>query len=554
VTQELTLTDFPPVATTDWNAAILRDQKGAPPQSRIYYRAEDLRGLEYLDAAPGRFPYTRGTRLDNAWRIRELVRDPAEARTALDGGAEEICFVLAEQKIAEVLDALPLDRCAVHFEAGVRAAELLAVLMGRSPVRGSVDYQPLGDWERSREFVPRYIGTGFRPITVRAHRFSEAGSTLVQELGYGLAEAVEILAQLTDRGLAVDDVARSMTFSFAIGPSYFQEIAKLRAARTLWARAIESFHPADAQAGTMTICARTSHWSQTIYDPQVNLLRSTTEAMAAAIGGVDAIQVEPFDETYRTPDRRSHRLARSTQLILKREAWLDRVTDPAAGSYYLEVLTDSLACEAWGVLRQVESAGGFEKYSVSGALDREIAKARAEAETALSTRRVAVVGTNRYPNPQEYMLPRIEHADPAPRAARLFEEIRLRTERHAVRTGQAPRVLLLEGGDSQMRKARAGFCADFFGCAGFAIERSEVLAGDPDLVVLCSSDREYATLAPRVLRQLHEAGKSTPVLVAGNPTDSAERLRQAGVADFVHIGSNAVEVLRGWQERLGVRD
>jgi methylmalonyl-CoA mutase len=276
--------------------------------------------------------------------------------------------------------------------------------------------------------------------------------------------------------------------------------------------------------------------------------------MAAAIGGADSLQVGPFDESYREPDEFSRRLSRNIQLILKHEAWLDRAVDPAGGSYYLEVLTDSVAREAWKLLREVEAAGGFLKYLQSGALEQEIARSCADREAAVSARRSIIVGTNQYPNLEERMLPRIERADPVPRAARTFEEIRLRTERHAARTGHTPRFLLLESGDLKMRKARSGFITSLFGCAGFEISTSDDLTSDSDVVVLCSSDPEYAALAPRVIQALRDAGKSTPVIVAGNPSDSIEQLKQAGVTDFVHIRSNAADVLRAWQERLGVRN
>ena len=559
MSQALTLEEFPPISTEQWDEVVRKDLKGAAPKTRLYYRAEDLRGLEYPDAGPGEFPYTRGTRGDNAWRIRAVVHDAASAKAALDAGADEICFVLGDQSIDEVLDALP--PCAVHFEAGDRAAELLEALArrpGRPPqaegLPHSVDYEPLTDFDRAARLV-RAAGTAqFRPITVRAHRFSEAGATIVQELGFALAEGVEIIAQLTDRGLAPDDAAQALVFSFAIGSSYFLEIAKLRAARTVWAGAVASFHPARADAGKMTIYARTSHWTKTIYDPYVNVLRSTTEAMAAAIGGADSLQVEPFDEPYRETDESANRLARNTQLILKQEAWLDRSVDAAGGSYYLEVLTDSLAREAWKLLQQIEAAGGFVQYFESGALERDVAKSGADRETAVATRRTTIVGTNQYPNLAERMLPEIERLDPAPRAACVFEEIRLRTERHAVRSGHTPRFLLLEAGDVKMRKARSGFSANFFGCAGFEIQVGDAITGDPDAIVLCSSDAEYAALAPRVIQELRDAGKATPVIVAGNPADSIEQLKLAGVTDFVHVRVNAAEVLRAWQERLGVRD
>ena len=554
MSDNLTLAEFPPVPAAEWDEAVRKDLKGAAPKTKLYYRAEDLDGLEHLDSAPGEFPYTRGTRGDNEWRIREVVHDAAAALAALDAGADEICFILGEQDIEKALDSLPLDRCAVHFEAGERAVEVLEALARRlfAGIRGSVDYEPLSDFDRAAKLIGAVRSQQFRPVTVRAHRFAEAGAAIVQELAFALAEGVEILAQLTDRGLPGDRGAQAMAFSFSTGSDYFQEIAKLRAARTLWARAAGSFQSGSEERAKMTIYARTSHWTQTIYDSHVNLLRATTEAMAAAIGGADALQVAPFDEAYREPGEFSRRLARNTQLILKREAWLDRCVDPAGGSYYLEVLTDSLAREAWKLLQQVEAAGGFLAYSESGALDRDIAKSRADREAAVSTRRASIVGTNQYPNLQERMLPEIQREDPAPRAARVFEEIRLRTERHAARTGHLPRFLLLEAGDLKMRKARSGFITNFFGCAGFEIQVSDRLVDGADAVVLCSSDAEYAALAPSVIQQLREAGKATPVIVAGNPTESLEQLKQAGVADFVHIRCNTAEVLRAWQERLGV--
>ena len=553
MTEDLTLTEFPPVSTGQWDEAVRKDLKGAAPKQKLYYRAEDLRGLEYLDAAPGQFPYTRGTRGNNAWCVREVVRDANAARAALDAGADEIGFVLGDQAIDKLLDGLPLDRCAVHFEAAERAAEVLEALVGKQ-VRGSVDYEPLEDFDRAAKLVRATRAPQFRPAAVRAHRFSEAGCTQVQELGFAVAEGVEILAQLTGRGLTPAEAASALAFSFAIGANYFFEIAKLRAARTMWARAVESFQPGAAEAAKMTIDARTARWTKTIYDPHVNLLRSTTEAMAAAIAGADSLTVEPFDATYREPDDFSRRLARNTQIILKKEAWLDRSVDPAGGSYYLEALTDSLAREAWKLMQRIEAVGGFLQYAGSGALEREIAKSRADREAAVSARRRTIVGTNQYPNPLERMLPKIEHPDAAPRPARIFEDIRLRTERHAARTGHTPRFLLLELGDMKMRKARSGFITNFFGCAGFEIQVSETLTGNPDVVVLCSSDPEYAALAPQVIQQLRDAGKATPVMVAGNPTDSIEQLKQAGVAEFVHVRSNAAEVLRAWQEHLGVRD
>lgn len=538
MTPNLTLDEFPPVSTEQWNEVVRADMKGTAPKVKLFYRAEDLPKVAYLDSPPGTFPYTRGTRGSNDWHIRQTVGSIAEAQAALDAGADEIGFVMGDQDASKLLDALPA--CIIHFQAGDRAAEVLEALAGRG-VRGSIDYEPLADFNRAGNLIRAALSPEFKPITIRADRFSEAGATPVAELAFALAEGIEML----DR---IPDSAPAIAFSFAIGPNYFQEIARLRAARTLWSRIVESFG-LGVESAKMSIYAHTAHWTESVYDAHVNLLRSTTQAMAAAIGGADSIEVEPFDDTYRAADETSRRLARNAQLVLKREALLDRSVDPAGGAYYLESLTDSLAREAWALLQHIESAGGFLKYSASGALDQAIAKSRADRDSSVSTRRTTIVGTNQYPNPAEHMASRIERPDPAPRPARIFEEIRLRSERAG-----APRLLLLEAGDRKMRKARSGFIANFFGCGGFGVKISDSLTGDFDAVVLCSSDPEYAALAPRVIQELRAAGKNTPVLVAGNPTDSIEQLKRAGVADFIHIRTNAAEALRVWQERLGVRN
>jgi methylmalonyl-CoA mutase len=541
---ELTLDEFPPVATADWDEAVRRERKGAAPQAKIFYRAEDLRGLEYAGAGK--------SRTENNWCIRDVVQDAAGARAAMAGGADEICFVLGSQDIQAVLDSLPLDQWTVHFECGARAVELLEALIARPGApSGSVDFEPLADFDNVAALVRACGWPRFRTMTIRAHRFAEAGATIVQELGWALAEGVEMMAQLTDRGIGAAEAAHALAFSFAAGSQYFPEIAKLRAARRQWARIIESFQISTDDAARMAVYARTSDATTTVYDPHVNMLRATTEAMAAVLGGADAVQVGPFDAVYREPGEASRRWARNTQLILKSEASFDRALDAAAGCYYLESLTDSIARDAWGLLQTVEAAGGFLKYAASGALDREIAKSRAERECAVGTRRAVIVGTNQYPNLQERALECIEREDRSERPARVFEEIRLRTERCAARTGHTPHFLLLESGDAKMRKARSAFAANLFGCAGFETEIAETVTGSPDAIVLCSSDAEYAMLAPRLITELRAAGKPVPVIVAGNPADS-EALREAGVADFVHMRSNAAEVLRAWQARLGV--
>ena len=293
---------------------------------------------------------------------------------------------------------------------------------------------------------------------------------------------------------------------FAIGPYYFLEIAKFRAARLLL--------PDPAR-----IVGVTPLRNKSVCDRDTNLLRVTTEAMSAVLGGCDTVVIQPFGF--------DPRLAVNIQRILKEEAHLDAVADAAGGSYYIESLTAMLA-------REAAKAGSPAPEAV--------AQTRAARETAVALRRRTLVGVNNYPNLME-KAPGFE-APADGRLAAPFEAIRRRT----AAMKRPPRVLLLTRGDLKMRTARANFCLNFFGCAGFEIEPSGELNDAADLIVLCSSDPEYLALANEICPRT-----SVPVLVAGNPKDQIEALRAAGVQGFVHIQSDAVKTLTEWQERIARR-
>jgi methylmalonyl-CoA mutase len=396
-------------------------------------------------------------------------------------------------------------------------------------------------WEFAQEEAPA-------PDAIRGDRLHEAGANSVQELGYAIAAGAERLDSLTAQGQPVAEAARSIEFVFGIGSNYFFEIAKLRAARMLWAQVVAAFAPDAAEAALMRVHARTSRLNKSVYDPYTNLLRVTTEALSAAIGGCEKLTVEPFGFD-------AH-LALNVQRILKHESHLDAVADPAAGSYYIEALTDAIAREAWALFQQVEADGGYRRALASGAVETALAQSRVAREKAVASRRRTMVGVNNYPDlsekePQaEPPPPDTDPPLPAWRMAEPFERIRARTIRHARSTGRYPRVLLLKRGDVKMRMARANFVLNFFGCAGFDIAESEEFTGtDADLIVLCSSDPEYLPLAQNVCPQV-----KVPVIVAGNPKDKIEALEDAGVQGFVHIMSDAVETLTRWQNRLGMKE
>jgi len=381
---------------------------------------------------------------------------------------------------------------------------------------------------------------------IRADLLHDAGATAVQELAWALAEGVDRLVAATATGGAVDGAARQVAFVFAVGSAYFLEIAKLRAARLLWGRAVSAFAPVDAAAGATTLHVRTARSNKSVYDPYTNLLRVSTEAMSAAIGGADTLLVEPHGF--------EPHLAINVQRILAEEAHLDAVADPAAGSYYVEALTDALAGEAWTLFQQIEAAGGYASAVADGLRDTHLQASRQAREKAVSSRRRTLVGVNNYPDlteatPSHGPFPR-EESDTGVATHRLaapFEALRARTARHVAATGGTPVVHLLTRGDLKMRMARANFCLNFFGCAGFAITQGADLPERADLVVLCSADAEYPALAQEIVPEV-----PAPVIVAGLPKEHLDVLTASGVQGFVHLQSDAVQTLTEWQDRLGI--
>ncbi len=578
IATERLLEEFPPVSTTEWQAAIARDLKGVDPEKRLtwrtdeglgvkpFYRAEDLAGLVCVDTKPGGFPYRRSARTTGGWRIREEI-DAADAEeanclacAAVAAGAGGIAFsrllVESTRELETVLRHL--DEIPVHFErAGESLLRMLIERRNGTPCAAQISTGC--DALASVEFAAETICAApveLVPFTVHGAAFAEAGATTVEEAGFTLAAGVDFLAALAERGADMNRAAAALEFSFAVGSNYFFEIAKFRAFRMLWARAVESYGGTH-RAARVRIAARTSKWNMTVYDPHVNILRSTTEAMAAVLGGADTVTVAPFDACYKVSDEASRRLARNTQLLLKHEAWLGRVADAGGGSYALETITDFLAREGWKVMQEIEACGGFRKAQTDGMIAQALEESLTAREHAVALRKRVLVGTNQYANPAERALDRIDERRMKAelRGARAFEELRLRTERHAAAGGKTPRVLLAEIGDVKMRAARATFAAHFFACAGFEMQAQrfkraeEIAAANADLIVLCSADAEYAALTSALLPKLKALGRETPVIVAGNP-ENAEELRAMGIADFVHARSHPVEFLTKWQERL----
>ena len=571
------LEEFPPVSTAEWEEVIAQELKGRDYEKSLiwhtaeglsvkpYYRAEDVKGL---DGAPEKFDDRRGERTTGEWQIRvEVSKSSTDAANraacaAVASGAEGIAFSSVMVRSRGDLERVTanLGEIPLQFErADERLVRLLVdwVNERQNGAMVSTGFDALANVKFAAESIAA-APLSLRPFTVHGEAFEEAGATAVEEIGFALAAGVDFVAAMQEEGVGADRAAASMEFRFAVGANYFFQIAKLRAFRLLWARAMESFGCGPDAARTW-IAARTSRWNKTVYDPHVNILRATTEAMAAVLGGADSVTIAPFDECYKAPDEASRRLAQNTQLLLKHEAWLGRVADAGGGSYYLETITDFLAGEGWKRMQEIEARGGYRKAQADGTIAQTLDRGLAAREKAVATRRRILVGTNQFVNVAEQARERVDalRVSETKRGSQAFEELRLRTERFAASGGRLPRIMLAEIGDVRMRAARSGFAAGLFACAGLEAETrrfkkvAEIAAAEADLIVLCSADQEYGAVAEELIPNLKKLGRATPVIVAGNPENSAE-LRAAGIADFVNVRSNAVEVLSRWQERLGI--
>jgi len=618
MSNEKLFSEFPPVTTQQWEDVIIKDLKGADYEKRLvwktpegfsvkpYYREEDLKNLAYLQVNPGEFPFVRGNSdKNNDWEIRQdacqksLLLINSTAIDVIKRGAQGVGLnvknVKTDQDFALLLKDIDVTKVAIHFQKSTNYAETLTLFVNylkannisTKDVKGSIDFDFFGCALKCGSFggsLDECVKTAvdlfntfanelpnFRLLSVSAELLHNSGATAVQELGYALNWANEYLVLLTEAGLNIDEIAKRMTLHVAVGSNYFMEIAKIRAARMLWANVLKVH---GANYTQVFIHASTSKWNKSIYDPNVNMLRTTTETMSAALGGANSIHTDAYDDTYKCPDEFSARIARNQQIILKEESYFDKIVDPSSGSYYIENLTDAIAQHAWKLFQDIEEVGGFTVAFKAGTIQDAIAKTAHQRDLDIANRKTIILGTNQFPNQHETMLdkiqPQCEFNTCSPtgeykhlrlyRGAEAFEDLRLATEK-AVKAGKKkPIVFLLTYGNLAMRKARAGFALNFFGCAGYEIidnagfktpeeGANAALAAKADIVVLCSSDEEYPELVNGVCAVLK--GKMN-ITLAGHPGESLEAFKTAGVNEFIHVRSNLIETLAAYQRELGI--
>jgi methylmalonyl-CoA mutase len=577
-----------------------------------FYRNENVDGFNTVDSLPGEFPYVRGTKTNNDWFVRHDIKvtdfkaTNAKALDILNKGVTSLGFEIhgddvTLDNIKTLLNGIHPEAVELNFSTCGRHFELVQILAdylkstGADLTKcfGSVNFNPFKPLLRKGRDCTGWVKDAaqivtasavlprFRVLNVDAYLLNDSGAFSYQELGYALANGNTLLAELVEAGLEAALVAKKIKFNFGVGSNYFMEIAKFRAARWLWAEIVKAYNPVctcencpNKKCDGICLCsakmyihAQTSTYNTTVFDAHVNLLRSQTESMSATIAGINSLTVRPFDIAYKSSDDFSERIARNQQLLLKEECHFDKVTDASAGSYYVENLTVSLAEQAWELFLAADEKGFYEELKAGTVQDAVKASSGARFKN-LATRREVLLGTNQFPNFTEVAGGKIVadgscgcekssdyKALPVTRLAADFEKLRLATEK----SGKTPVVFMLTIGNLAMRLARSQFSSNFFACAGYQIidnlgfqtvEEGVKAAREKkaDIIVLCSSDDEYATLAP----EAYELVKGKELFVVAGAPACSDDLKALGIEYFVNVRSNVLETLQQFNKLLNI--
>jgi len=615
-----------------WKRTVEAELKGVPFDKKLVtrtfegvplqplYTRMDLDGLPAVKSYPGELPFLRGIRPQGYKNSSWLVAQELEIATASEFNAAltadlmhgQDCVVLDAEKtsvdtvkkLSVALSGVDLTAVPIHLRSGADATALAAdffeLALGRGcateRLTGAVTADPLAAWARdgglptSLDSLHDALATwtrlsakkseNLKTIGVDAALWGDAGATAIQELAFALSSAVEYMRALAARDVPPEVSGSRLQFRFAAGPQFFQEIAKFRAFRPLWTRVLGAFGVNPALAADASVCAITGRWNKTRLDQHVNMLRATTEALSAVLGGVDALHIAPFDELSGHTDDFSRRIARNIHTLIAEEFSFTQTADAAGGSWYVEKLTDEFARKAWELFQDIEGRGGFVAALRTGYLQQLAAKAAAEKADAIAKRRLGLVGTNLFPNLRERAL---VHTDAMPpgatisfalgttitpvasfRAARPFETLREASDSYAAQTGGRPKVFLAKMGPPLQHKARADFSAGFFATGGFeslakqSFENAEsaaaaAIASDASVVVLCSTDETYPELVPVFAKAVKAAKPAATVVLAGMPADVAviSAYRAAGIDEFIHIRANVPQVLSSLLKKIG---
>lgn len=638
-TEEKMFSEFPTVSRAEWEEKIASDIGGADYKEKL--RWETLEGIKPLpfymrEDVQSPLPSSAGKN----WTYHEPVfdRNPEQIRQSIGrayargartfqitsrpfpaDGADSLqldgSYIPDQNAFDSIFEDINTDEISLFVDAGVATPVFSAMTGNHSkPFRKKVFlYDPISEsvafgrtlWS-SEDQLQSFVRSA-NSLSADAFYYHKAGCTIVSEAAIAISLASEYLSILDPDKR--ESAAESFLIRVSSGPLYFPEIAKFRALRILWKNLLEAYGLNSSIPAF--IHAETTLQNKTISDPHNNMLRATTEAMAAVTGGVDSLTIFPYDATFRTPEDFSRRIAGNVHLILKEEAHLDKTGDPSAGSYYIEKLTRDIAEKAWKLFTESESRGGFLHDVMNGTLQQQTRESRSAKENAYATRKRVLTGTNSYPdtgkdlpdrsegehpfsaqtvsvssgrvqligeNPVAELQKKLSEGISVPElilsivpaeghliepldefhAGDIFDSVRKETKEFAEKTGKLPSVLILPAGNLKWRSARASFAQNLLGCSGFRIHTADgadsledalgqINAKKYDAAVLCGSDKEYHGQAASFCMAI---GESTIRIMAGHPGNNEQLYRDAGMDEFIWAGMNAAEFLKKLQTEL----
>ena len=670
--------EFKKVYREDWEKIIAGDLNGADYKEKLswktdegfsvlpFYTRGDLDNWDFMHSNPGQFPFRRGYQAEThscSYGQPLLNSDVEQVKNKITEAQESgIDSFYLPLQFNDVHNGLPQKMRGISLANQMDVNSLLSASLNNkthfiidadaaTPIYAAaianflqqhkesspalkVDllYDPLNallfkddlysdekNWITNLEELILYteeLNLPFRVLGINAGQFHNAGANAAQELAFSMSIATEYIDALTEKEVSLDTIFSQFFISYSIGSSYFKEIAKLRAARILWAQLAQSFHGEEFEVPRTPIYTFTSLWNKTDYDPHTNMLRTTTETMSAAIGGSDVMVIHPFDYRFRQPDDFSERIARNQYLMLDEEAHFTKVDDPAGGSYYVEVLTNKLAESAWKLFQNIEREGGFYKSAQKGIIQSKIRESRNKQMGDLARRKKTMVGINDFPDPDDSALERAHEDDnmsdissnnnsyklnpndffssigqalqegallgdllpelvtsnsssietlSTGNIADSFRRLRLQTEQFKEKNNYRPTVFTMPLGNPKWGSARATFSTNFFGVAGYSIHEhipfesvdeavEKLKETDAEITILCSSDKEYPDLVPKVAERLRQKSIPTTLVLAGNPGDKEDLYRSHGIRYFIYKGINVLHLLEKMHKELGITE
>lgn len=531
-----------------WQKLIKTTYEGIPINP-LYNRVDELDEA----ALPGIFPYRRGAagvgKENHGWGVTESFDANStneQVLNALYNGTTNL-VIQGNADIKKLLDGVYLSLCPVRLFAGTRTADQTTALyevldaqdetphlieLGAAPLTSAIGRGATVDLDTAVEFAKGAVQRdNVRAILVDAVSFSNQGATDAEEIGLALAAGVEYLRVLTDTGFTIEQALDQLSFRFAITDEQFAQIAKLRAARQLWARVADIVGA--PEHGTCPQHALTAPVMFTQRDPWVNMLRSTVAAFAAGVGGATDVEVLPFDWAIpgglpKTSRPFAHRIARNTNLLLLEESHLGHVIDPGGGSYFIEAFTTQLADKAWEVFTTIEAEGGLRKATETGSVANQLAESHEARRKDIARRIKKITAINEFPNLAEAPLPADLRVEPkyVRRWAAEFEALRNRSDDHMEVRGKRPTAVLIPLGPLAKHNVRTGFATNLLASGGIEVlNPGQVEPGSPEfaeaaksapIAVICGTDQEYDASGAKACEALRAAGVET-ILLAGSP-------------------------------------